>query len=131
MMARSKMAIMLYSKEYASSKACKDELVAIALQSATGLVDRVIPIYVGELDMQSNFFGKTKKMKQQATLVRTKISGNCLPPPDQGLFQDNWDANMEELTKRCKDLVAEADEEAAERGGFGFDSESGDESGSD
>jgi hypothetical protein len=52
-----------------------------------------------------DFLGTSKQDKRTANLIRTKIDGNCIPPPDMGLFQDKWDANVATLVKRVGELM--------------------------
>ena len=33
------------------------------------------------------------------------VQGNCIPPPDEGLFQDNWDTNVATLIARVNELM--------------------------
>ena len=96
-------AVVMFSSMFFKSKACTDELIAICEKD--GLNRRVIPVFVGPMDMSSDFLGTEKKKKRDAAFIRTKISGNCIPPPDMGLFQDNWDANIEALIARIKELL--------------------------
>ena len=69
------------------------------------LSSRIIPVFVGEVDMRGDFLGTKKQQKRDANFIRTKISGNCIPPPDMGLFQDNWEENCRMLVTRVKELI--------------------------
>jgi hypothetical protein len=59
-------------------------------------------VAMGKRDM---FLGESVDDMMNANLIRTKIDGNCIPPPDMGLFQDNWDANVAALIKRVGELM--------------------------
>jgi hypothetical protein len=59
-------------------------------------------VAMGKRDM---FMGESVEDMMNANLVRTKVDGNCIPPPDKGLFQDNWDANVAALIKRVGELM--------------------------
>jgi hypothetical protein len=103
-MPEAKVAIVMFSENFFKSKACVEELTKICEESE--LSTRVIPVFVGHVNLQSNFLGtETKQQKRDANFIRTKINGNCIPPPDMGLFQDNWDANIKALITRINEMM--------------------------
>ena len=101
-----KVAVVMFSAPFFKSEACTEELIKICEKG--GLSKRVIPVFVGPLDLSSDFLGSKKSQRRDAGFIRTKISGNCIPPPDMGLFQDAWDANLATLVGRVKELLKEA-----------------------
>lgn len=107
-MPETKVAIVMLSEAFFQSEACVDEMAAILKEP--GLSKRVIPVFVSPIDMSkgSDFLGSSKSEKRQANFFRTKIDGNCIPPPDEGLFQDNWERNVELLSKRVGELMKKA-----------------------
>lgn len=115
-MEQAKVAIVLYSTPYFKSKACRDELVAIAQHEM--LPDRTIPLFVEDVvgKMRGTFFGASRLQKQHAALVRRKIVGNCIPPPEEGLFHENWDKNTARLIDRVKELLEDYEDEVSTGG---------------
>jgi hypothetical protein len=100
-----KVAIVMFSPTFFKSEACVEELIKICTRSK--LSRNIIPVYVGRvaMDDDSHFLGTAVEDMMNANLIRTKIDGNCIPPPDEGLFQDNWDANVAALIKRVGELL--------------------------
>jgi hypothetical protein len=104
-MPEAKVAVVMFSEEFFKSESCVKELSKI-LEQTSGLAERVIPVFVGSVDMSAGFLGEKKSQRREAAFIRTMVSGNCIPPPDMGLFQDNWDANVALLIQRAKELIA-------------------------
>lgn len=101
-----KVAIAMFSAEFFTSEACVDELVKICTER--DLSKRIIPVFVGSVGLgkSDDFLGTSKRDRMNANLIRTKINGNCIPPPDMGLFQDNWEANVAVLIERVREMMA-------------------------
>jgi hypothetical protein len=102
-MPKAKVAIVMFSPKFFKSKACVMELSKMLEQDA--LVEHIIPVFVGVVDLQSDFLGTSPAEMDEATWIRTMVSGNCIPPPDEGLFQDNWDTNVKRLINRVKEIL--------------------------
>lgn len=103
-MPMAKVAIVMFCPSFFKSKACVRELKKICGQSK--LQDRVIPIFVGQLDLTANFLGETVEQIKEANYIRASIDGNCLPDPRFGLFQDNWSTNVKDLIKCIAEFKA-------------------------
>eukprot|EP00039_Didymoeca_costata_P031973 m.36508 g.36508 ORF g.36508 m.36508 type:complete len:555 (+) comp9129_c0_seq2:144-1808(+) len=101
-MGLSKVAIVMFSELYFQSDACTKEIIKICQHPK--LSECVIPVFVGKFDINSDFLGSSKPQRRDAAFIRTIISGNCVPPPDKGLFQDNWDDNVALLKERVNQL---------------------------
>ena len=99
-----KVAIVIFSPAFFKSDACVRELSKIC--ETPDLNDRIIPIYIGPMDLASDFLGSTKKKIKEARFIRATISGNCLPDPRYGFFQDNWPTNVKELLRRTAQFMA-------------------------
>lgn len=99
-----KVAIVMFSPAFFKSDACVRELSKIC--ETRGLQDRIIPIYIGPMDIEKNFLGSKKKQIKEANFIRATISGNCLPDPRYGFFQENWDENVEKLLRRVAQFNA-------------------------
>ena len=52
-----------------------------------------------------DYLGPPFKRRTIENFFRQKIDGNWIPPPDQGLFQDNWAKNTATLLARVKALL--------------------------
>lgn len=90
--------VLMLSKSYFKSEACIKEL-----EKACDIGTPMIPIYLEEVDISGYFLGSTSEQKKTAHYLRQSISGNSLPPPDQGHFQGSgtadFERNMEMLVK--------------------------------
>jgi hypothetical protein len=95
-------AIVMFSPAFFQSDACVRQLSKIC--EKRGLQDRIIPIFIGPVDIESNFLGTKKSQIKEARFIRATISGNSLPDPRYGLFQDNWSANTTELLRRVEEF---------------------------
>ena len=104
-MPEAKVAIVMFSPAFFQSKACVDELKAICKEP--DLSECIVPIFLGPVKMgkNDNFLGSSRAEKRSANFIRAKIDGNCIPPPDQGLFQENWDKNVALLISRIRELM--------------------------
>jgi hypothetical protein len=64
-------------------------------------------IYLEDVDIDGRFFGTSPEQIKTANFIRTKLDGNCVPPPDQGFFQGrgaaDFQKNMERLVEVVKD----------------------------
>jgi hypothetical protein len=77
-----KVLVAMFSKSYFKSKACIEELKA-----ALRVGKPVIPLFLEEVNMTGHFLGEEKQQIKDANYITIKVSGNCIPPPDQGFFQ--------------------------------------------
>ena len=55
--------------------------------------------------LKKGYFGTSTEERERGNFVKQKL-GNWLPTPDQGLFQDDWAANLDELLKRVRVAIA-------------------------
>lgn len=99
-----KVAIVMFSPAFFASEACVEELKAILKEPDVSKC--VIPVFVAPVSMgkKDDFLESDKKLKKTANFIRSKIDGNCIPPPDKGLFQQNWDTNVALLIQRVHEL---------------------------
>jgi hypothetical protein len=92
-----KVVVAMISKSYFKSAACIEEI-----EEACTLGKPIIPIYLEDVDISGNFCGESFEEKKAANFIRPKISGNRVPPPDQGFFQgesaEDFDRNMATLS---------------------------------
>lgn len=72
--------VVMFSAPFFKSEACAEELTKICEKG--GLSKRVIPVFVGPLDLPSDFLGPKKPQRRNAGFIRAKISGKCIPPSD-------------------------------------------------
>jgi hypothetical protein len=92
---------------YFKSAACVNELRAICKHFDS---NRIIPVVFGDCNMEGNFLdhceflGKPFERKLIGGFFRGKIDGNYLPPPDVGIFQDDWKGNVQRLITRVKQI---------------------------
>eukprot|EP00037_Helgoeca_nana_P012272 m.111242 g.111242 ORF g.111242 m.111242 type:complete len:599 (-) comp21360_c0_seq14:103-1899(-) len=93
--------VVMLSKSYFPSEACVHEL-----KEACSQRKRIIPIYLEEVDISLAFLGQSTQRIKAANFIRPFVSGNCVPPPDQGVFQghgaDDFQRNMATLVKTIK-----------------------------
>lgn len=90
----------LFSPQYFGSGPCTNEVLTGLKQS--GLA--VIPINFGLPSMKGHFLGEGKDNIKKANLIKQRL-GNCVPPPDQGTFDDNFQANATALVKLVRDIL--------------------------
>ena len=55
-----------------------------------------------EYTLPWHFLGADPDSIEDANFLKAKMTGNSLPPPDQGVFQSNFDVNVAELVKLVK-----------------------------
>jgi hypothetical protein len=48
---------------------------------------------------RGNFLGESVDQVDQAGFIKLKLNMNCLPPPHEPLFQDNFERNAVELVQ--------------------------------
>jgi hypothetical protein len=93
--------VAMLSKSYLKSQACIDEI-----KEAVSLKKPIIPVYLEEVDISGDFLGTDFESKKTANFIRKGLSGNRIPPPDQGFFQgnsaDDFNRNMATLVKLIK-----------------------------
>ena len=95
-----KVLVLMLSKSYFKSDACIKEL-----QKACEIDKPIIPIYLEEVDTAGHFLGETNDQIPTANVIRLHISGNRVPPPDQGFFQGNGAADFRRNMSTLIDVV--------------------------
>ena len=65
----------------------------------------VWPAAPGNFLEHCDYLGAPFQRRKIENFIRQKIDGNWIPPPDQGLFQDNWAKNTATLLARVKALL--------------------------
>eukprot|EP00041_Stephanoeca_diplocostata_P022437 m.535083 g.535083 ORF g.535083 m.535083 type:complete len:490 (-) comp22063_c0_seq3:135-1604(-) len=95
-------AIVMLSPAYFQSEACVRELCKICEQPR--LNDCILPVYIGAVDLHANILGTSVPAQRRANFIRTTLSGNCIPDPREGFFQDQWDVNIRTLLARIAAL---------------------------
>ena len=66
---------------------------------------KIIPVCLEPIKLKKGFLGSSQKEREQSSFIRHKLDGNYLPPPDLGVFQDNWAGNVQELIRRVKAML--------------------------
>ena len=59
----------------------------------------------GEFLEHCDYLGTPFRRRKVESLIRQKIDGNWIPPPDKGLFQENWAENTGVLLARANALL--------------------------
>ena len=100
-----KVVIVMLSRAFFKSKACVKELITALSQNKY-----VIPLYLEDVPLKGSFLGETPKQKKEANFIKMKLlSGNCIPPPDQGHFPgqgaDDFLRNAETLVDRIQHVT--------------------------
>lgn len=98
-----KAANVMLSPAYFQSKQCVQELGKL-----DNLVHKIIPIVVGSgvgEALKTDFCGSSEVEKREANATRTLLTGNWLPPPERGTFQDAFDVHVEELVSVVKAML--------------------------
>mmetsp|Transcript_11267 Transcript_11267/g.33794 ORF Transcript_11267/g.33794 Transcript_11267/m.33794 type:complete len:1470 (+) Transcript_11267:163-4572(+) len=111
-----KVAVLMLSPAYWSSPACINELTAICRSNLDGTC--ILPIYLETMEgpMEGNFpagnfledceLGIADEEKEKRlNLFKVTVSGNMIPPPDQGTFADNFAKNADTLVKRTRQII--------------------------
>jgi hypothetical protein len=96
--------VVMLSRSYFKSAACVAELM-----EACRIGKPMIPIYLEDVDISGYFLGTTPEQKKTANFIRKSISGNRVPPPDQGcqghfqgLGAPDFNRNVAMLVKTIK-----------------------------
>ena len=91
----------MISGPYFESAPCKEEIYKTAREKIP-----ILPIiFETPPPLKKGFFGMSDDEREKGNFVRGELH-NWLPTPDQGLFQDNWEANCAELLAQVKKYVA-------------------------
>ena len=64
----------------------------------------ILPVQFGMPSMSRGFIGESKTEVKQGNLIKSRV-GNCLPPPDQGGFHENWERNAATLVEKLLGMV--------------------------
>ena len=105
-MPSAKVAVVMISEAFFQSKPCVAELQAV-LKWGIPLVPVVFDVTARGC-MKGNFLGEDMEMIKQKNSIKVKMDGNWLPPPDRGIFQDDFHSNAQNLVKLVKELLAKA-----------------------
>ena len=93
--------IAMLSPDFFNSGPCKVELYTSARE---GLM--ILPvIFESPPSMKKGWFGTTDEERERGNFLKHEI-GNHLPPPDKGLFQHDFNGNLEELLRQVRKGVA-------------------------
>jgi hypothetical protein len=99
-MPEAKVCILILSPEYFDSGPCRDECSAVLKQKSVF----PLPVQFGMPDMSGHFLGETSEQVRMANLLNQRI-GNVLPPPDKGVFSDNFEQHAETLVRRVREKL--------------------------
>ena len=89
--------LLLMSPAYLQSKACIREMVRACAELSEP--SRILPIVIEKYDLETAFGSSGYH-----TGMLNATIGNILPPPDQGVFEDDFDGNMIKLIERIRSV---------------------------
>lgn len=100
-----KVVVVMLSSAFFKSNACVKELITALSQDKY-----VIPLFLEKVSLKGNFLGDSAKAVKEANFIKLKgLSANCIPPPDQGLFQgtgpEDFLRNAQTLTNRIQKVT--------------------------
>ena len=98
------------SPAYLQSKDCIREMIRACVELKN---TRILPIVIEKYNMKT----ACGSGGHHTGLLQASI-GNILPPPDKGVFEDDFDGNMTKLIKRIEDVTAYEDSPAASMAHF-------------
>lgn len=105
----SRIAVVMLSPSYFESDACVKELTAICQQLDSSCI---LVVHMEKTSMQGNFLKDCDQIslsehekEQRSNYFRVAISGNMIPPPERGLFGENFAANVDTLVKRARQIM--------------------------
>ena len=104
-MPRAKVGVVMLSEAFFKSGPCKEELLAL-IKKGHPIIPVVFDMSAHKAMKGDTFLGTDADSIEDANFLKTKMTGNSLPPPDQGVFQTNFDANAAELVKLVKRALA-------------------------
>ena len=107
-MPRADVVVVMLSMQFFQSKACVKELV-----TAIELGKAILPVYLERVSLKGDFLGDSEIDIKTANFIRVAgLSGNVIPPPDQGFFQGGCTAefkrNASTLAARLDVLISNA-----------------------
>ena len=106
--------IALLSPDYFKSGPCKKEIFCAARQGK-----HIIPvIFETPPPMKKGYFGKSVDEREKGNFVLQEL-GNWLPPPEEGLFQDNFERNLAKCIEQVRKHVGDNREGSGGGGGGG------------
>ena len=107
--------IAMLSPGYFKSGPCKEEIYCAARE---GL--KILPvIFETPPPMKKGYFGTSDDERERGNFVRQKL-GNWLPPPEQGLFQDDFARNLDKVVEQVRrHLSTSGDADGGGGGGGG------------
>jgi hypothetical protein len=94
-----KICVAMMSSSYFGSQACIDEIKAACSEKI-----HIIPVFLEHADMRVGFLGPDEESIIRGNFLRTRLSGNCIPPPDKGFFQGS---NASDFKRNCRLLATE------------------------
>jgi hypothetical protein len=106
----SKVVVLMMSKSFLESAACMKEL-----EAAIKTEIPIIPVYLEKVNMYGHYLGESEQNIKDAHFFRANLTGNAIPPVDQGFFQtgdpdpktfdkDHWERNMDTLAARIAEI---------------------------
>ena len=103
--------LLLMSPAYLQSKACIREMVRACAELSEP--SRILPIVIEKYDLETAFGSSGYH-----TGMLNATIGNILPPPDQGVFEDDFDGNMIKLIERIRSVGLYGDAPARSKAYF-------------
>eukprot|EP01051_Picozoa_sp_SAG22_P000225 SAG22_NODE_4_length_44774_cov_362.122149_46_plen_431_part_00 len=104
-MPRAKVGVVMLSEAFFKSGPCKEELLAL-IKKGHPIIPVVFDMSAHKAMKGDTFLGTDPDSIEDANFLKTKMTGNSLPPPDQGVFQTNFDRNAAELVRLVKRELA-------------------------
>ena len=101
----------MVSPEYFESDPCRAEMYAACKRATVASMQssasfEVITTVFGQLPdelvrFESGWFGESQEDKQHGTVIEQRM-GQLLPRPSDGVFEDDFAANLERLLERLR-----------------------------
>ena len=85
------------SPAYLQSKACVREMIRACVELER---TRILPVVIEKYDLKTAFGTNG----YHTGLLKASI-GNVLPPPDKGVFEDDFEGNMRKLIDRIEEVT--------------------------
>jgi hypothetical protein len=104
-MPRAKVGVVMLSEAFFKSGPCKEELLAL-IKKGHPIIPVVFDMTAHKAMEGDTFLGTDTDSIEDANFLKTKMTGNSLPPPDQGVFQKNFDVNAAELVRLVRQALA-------------------------
>ena len=104
-MPRAKVGVVMLSEAFFKSGPCKEELLAL-IKKGHPIIPVVFDMSAHKAKKGDTFLGTDPDSIEDANFLKTKMTGNSLPPPYQGVFLTNFDVNAAELVRLVKRELA-------------------------